>query len=336
MIKMPGPSSDPPLPTAGQSAPERPEFISLPLDSLRFDAAIHCQLYLRLGHGRFVKYRDPGVPFDEATRHRLKENGHHLIYVRNEDARQINDYLEANLRLSLADPTLPETQKAQVLYTTTVHLVRELMLDPASPASVRACRGAAETAVEHIASTPQALAHIMDLSSADYYTFTHSVNTMTYAVSLALRLGYPHGEALIELGQAAMLHDVGKSFVDWDITNKSGPLTPDEFELMKQHPDFGFRALKATDEVPDHSLFAVRHHHEKLNGKGYPHGLVGSQIDFGVRIISCADIYDALTTRRVYRGAYRSYPALQLMKEKSGTEIDEKVYRAFVGMLGEV
>jgi HD-GYP domain-containing protein (c-di-GMP phosphodiesterase class II) len=324
------------LPPAGQSSPERPEYLPLPLETLRVDAIIHCQLFLRLGRNRFVKYREPGTPFDEPTRKRLKENGHHFIYVLSADAKQLNDYLEANMRQSLADPSLPEEAKAQVLYTTTVHLVRELMLDPTSTDGVKVARRSVETAVEHILSRPRALASIMDLSSTDYYTYTHSVNVMVYSVALANKLGLLTELEIVELGQSALLHDVGKSFIDWRITNKSGPLTADEFDLMKQHPDFGFQALKKTEELPDSSLFAVRHHHEKLNGTGYPNGLVGPQIELPIRVITCADIYDALTTRRVYRSAIRSYPALELMKEKTGTEIDDRVFRAFVNVLGDI
>jgi len=324
------------LPNAGQSAAERPAYIPLPVESLRLDALIHCQLYLRTGKDQYTKYREPGIPFDDASRQRLRENGQHFLYVRNDEAKLLNEYLEANLRMILSDPRVSEEKKAQVLYTTTVHLARELMLDPTSAEGVRTCRRAVESAAEHIATKPRALAQIMELSSADYYTFTHSVNVMSYSMALAVKMGYPQGSELAELGQSALFHDVGKSYIDWQITNKNGPLSPAEFEVMKQHPDFGFRALKSTDELPDSALFAVRHHHEKLNGKGYPHGLVGSQIDLGVRIVSCADVFDALTTRRVYRGAFRSYPALQLMKEKAGEELDEKVFNSFVSLLGEV
>jgi len=323
------------LPAPGQASPERPPFIPLPVESLRLDSLIHCQLYLRTGKDRYIKYREPGTPFDEASRNRLRENGHSFLYVKSEEARNLNDYLEANLRSALLDPSLPDEKKAKILYTTAVHLAREMMLDPTSADGIRRCRRTVETAAEHLLNQPKAMGQIMNLSSADYYTYTHSVNVMTYAISLGVKMGYPQGDPLLELGQSALFHDIGKSYIDWQITNKSGPLTPAEFEVMKQHPDFGFRALAATEEIPEYAMMTVRHHHEKLNGKGYPHGLAGSQIDLGVRIITMVDYYDALTTRRVYRGAYRSYPALQHMKERVGGELDEKVFRAFVQLLGE-
>lgn len=324
------------LPPAGRLAAERPEHVAIPLDSFSRGTLMNCQLYLRVEKEKYVKYSDPGIPFDSQARGRLSENGHQFVYVKGEESSNLNKYFEENLIRTLADSGAKDEQKAQALYTTSVHIMQEMMLDPAIPATVRACRNISEQAINHITSAPNSLAMIMDLASADYYTFTHSVNVMTYSVALALRLGYPPGDLLTDLGQSALLHDVGKSYVDWKITNKSGPLTSDEFELMKQHPDYGFTALASTNEVPDNTLFAIRHHHEKLDGKGYPHGLVGSQIDMNVRVISCADIYDALTTNRVYRPALKSFPALQIMKERVGIELDPDVYKVFVKMLGEL
>lgn len=326
----------PALPSAGRAAAERPEHVPVPLEGFKDGTRLNCQLYLLVEKSKFVKYSAPEIPFDRQARERLHDNGHRSVYVKSEDSFRLNKYFEDVLSQTLTDPKVTDREKARTIYSTSVHIMRELMMDPAVPETVRSCRRISEQTINHITEAPNSLGQIMDLASTDYYTFTHSVNVMTYAVSLAVRLGYPPGELLIDLGQGSLLHDVGKSYVDWSITNKSGPLTRDEFEVMKQHPDYGFKALAMTGELPDNTLYAVRHHHEKLDGKGYPHGLVGSQIDQNVRIIACADIYDALTTTRVYRPAMKSYPALQMMKEKVGTEIDNKVYKEFVHMLGEI
>lgn len=314
---------------------EHPKYMPLPLDGLGIDGTIDCQLYVKAGSEQYVKYRDPGLAFDSQTRDRLRENGHQAVYVRLEDAAMVNGYLEANMSFALQSSSLSTEKKAQVFYNTTVHLVREVMLNPSSPEQVKLCRKAVESSVQHFLSHPKSLAKVMELSSADYYTYTHSTNVMAYSVALGKYLNFPDGNELVELGESAILHDVGKSYIDWNITNKGGPLNQDEFEIMKQHSDLGFQALSSTKEVPDHVLYAVRHHHEKIDGSGYPHGLTGNQVDLPVRVIALSDIYDALTTRRVYRGAIRSYPALQMIKDKVGTEIDERVFGAFVKMLGE-
>lgn len=323
------------LPPAGQATPEVPEFIPLPLDQLSINDIMDVELYIKM-EGNFVKYREPGIPFDEEVKTRLTENNHTFVYYRAEDAQRLSPYLEKNLKFTINRPDASERQKAGVLYTTSVHLIRELITDPSTPEAIKGCQEVANYTVDYISSNPNALANIIALASKDYYTYTHSVNVMCYSIALAQKMKFPSGQPMVELAQSALFHDVGKSFIDWSITNKSGPLDPGEFAIMKLHPEFGYNALQKGGEVPDYTLYGVRHHHEKLNGKGYPLGLIAQQIDLGIRILTLADMYDALSTRRVYRDAYTSYQALQTIKASVGEEIDEKVFETFVKMLGDI
>jgi len=323
------------MPAAGQSAPETPEYVPIPLSDLRTDAVVDTQIYIKLADA-FVKYREPSVPFDESVRNRLREHNHRDIYILKDDCSRFNLYLEANLQKILSDPQVDDAVKSSALYTTTVNLVREMLNNPDSVEGIKSCQQAVELAADFIVSTPQALSNLFDIISQDYYIYTHSVNVMTYTISLAMKSGYPADTELKELGLSAMLHDVGKSFIDWNITNKSGPLTPDEFQMMKLHPEYAYHSLEKTGVIGEYPLFAIRHHHEKINGRGYPFGLAGAQVDKGVRIISICDIFDALSTRRVYRDAYSGFESLKIMKDKAGSEIDERVFLEFVHLLGEV
>jgi putative nucleotidyltransferase with HDIG domain len=324
------------LPETSLESAQPREYLPLKLNALVFDMTLDCQIFLKMGPGQFVKYREPGFPFNREARQRLLESNHPQIFFHASDRQHLNNYLEANLRYVIASADIPEIKKAETLYTTTVRLVRDLIESPNSSEDVKRCKLVAEQAVDFIFSYANSLAYIMDLSSTDYYTYTHCVHVMTYSIALAKKLGYAPGTELSEIGQGALLHDVGKSYINPLIMNKEGSLTRDEFEEMKKHTEYGFNALKESGEVGDRTLYTVRYHHEKLDGKGYPAGLKANQIDEVIRIISTCDIYDALTTRRVYRKAYNSFPALKLMKEKVGTELDEKVFRAFVTTLGEV
>ena len=314
----------------------QPEFIALPLDTLRMDTILECQIYIKTVAGKYVKYRDAGITFDEDARHRLQENRHTHIFISNKEVKALNKYLEGNLVEVLKNPKIPDEKKSEILYGTTTNIVRQLLKEPRSSEGVKQCKTHVEASIDFILSSNHALRTLIDMISLDYYTYTHSVNVLTFSIPLAKRFGIPEGEELFEVGVSALLHDIGKSYIDSRITNKGGPLTPSEFSMMKRHTDYGYRSLRQTGEVSEYVLFAVRHHHEKLNGKGYPLGLTQPQIDIPTRIISVTDIYDALTTRRVYRKAYSSFAALRLMKEVIGSEIDEKVFSEFVRMLGEV
>ncbi len=137
--------------------------------------------------------------------------------------------------------------------------------------------------------------------SADLATFMHCERVAVYAVEIAREMGF--GElrvAAVRLG--AVLHDIGKTRVPARILHKTGRLTPEEFEVVKQHPAWGLELLENAD-CPDEVREMVGFHHEKHDGTGYPDGLQGEQIPIPAAITCIADVYDALTTRRCYRAA---------------------------------
>jgi HD-GYP domain-containing protein (c-di-GMP phosphodiesterase class II) len=211
-----------------------------------------------------------------------------------------------------------------------------MMVDPRSSEAVQAAQSVVNTAVGVIVSDPKAIKNFISISSVDYHTYTHSVHVMTFAVSLGRRLGYSMGPEPYELGYSGLFHDVGKSFIEPKLLDKDGPLTSEEFEELKQHPNLGYQALRQSGEVSESVLDPVLHHHEKLNGKGYPGGLEDKLISTNARIISIVDIFDALTTQRTYREASDAFPALQMMKDLVGPALDAKIFNKFVRMRGEM
>ena len=171
----------------------------------------------------------------------------------------------------------------------------------------------------------------MTIASHDYYTHTHSINVTIYALSLGSFLGIK-GHALAELGEAALLHDLGKSKVDIEIINKNGKLTDKEFEEMKKHPLLGYTlGLKLGIKSRD-VLEGIRHHHEKMDGSGYPLRMRGEKIPYFARIIGICDIFDALTSRRSYKEPMTSFDALLLMKTTMKEHIDPKLLNSMIKM----
>lgn len=154
----------------------------------------------------------------------------------------------------------------------------------------------------------------LSIEAKDPYTEGHCDRLSKYSVALAEHLGLP--EALrVALRRAGVVHDVGKVTVPEHILLKQGPLTPEEWKVMKQHPVVGERIcspLKSFRQV----LPIIRHHHEKLDGSGYPDGLKGQEIPLTARILQTVDIYDALTTDRPYRKALSAKEAFAVMQEE--------------------
>jgi putative two-component system response regulator len=154
----------------------------------------------------------------------------------------------------------------------------------------------------------------LGIEAKDPYTEGHCDRLSKYSVALVERMGLPD-DIRVALRRAGTVHDIGKLGVPENILLKPGPLTEEEWAVMKQHPVIGERIcspLKSFRLV----LPIIRHHHEKLDGSGYPDGLKGEQIPLTARILQTVDIYDALTTKRPYRNPLRPQEALAVMRQE--------------------
>lgn len=165
------------------------------------------------------------------------------------------------------------------------------------------------------------------LESKDRYLNGHSARVRDMAVKLGELSGLDRGQ-LRALSHAALLHDVGKIGIHEDILNKKGPLTDEEFEIIKKHPQMSADILAPVPFLQP-SLKGVLHHHERWDGCGYPHGLAGEQIPLMARIISVVDAFDAMTGDRSYRGALTAEQALQRIRRGSGQQFDPRIASLF-------
>ena len=154
----------------------------------------------------------------------------------------------------------------------------------------------------------------LSIEAKDRYTEGHCERLSKYSVAMAERLGLPD-ELRVALRRAGVVHDIGKISVPEHILTKPGPLNEDEWKIMKQHPVTGERICAPLKSFR-HVLPVIRHHHEKLDGSGYPDGLSGEQIPLTARILQIADVYDALTTERPYRTAIQPHEALGIVRDE--------------------
>jgi len=154
----------------------------------------------------------------------------------------------------------------------------------------------------------------LSIEAKDPYTGGHCERLSKYSVVLAKRLGLRE-EFCTALRRAGVIHDIGKLGVPEHILLKPGPLSPEEWIIMKQHPVFGERICAPLKSFR-HVLPIIRHHHEKFDGSGYPDGLKGEQIPLTARVLTTVDIYDALTTERPYRKALSSEEAFTTLREE--------------------
>ena len=166
------------------------------------------------------------------------------------------------------------------------------------------------------------------LKTSDEYTFKHSVDVATMSMIIAKKQGMKK-EDVYNIGIAGLLHDMGKSKIPTEILNKPGKLTDEEFAVMKNHTVLGYQILSEKDEFSKAISLAVLQHHEKMNGKGYPMGVTSERIIHYAKIMSVADVYDALVTERPYKKAFSQRTAIEMIMSMT-EELDITAMKSFL------
>jgi putative nucleotidyltransferase with HDIG domain len=175
----------------------------------------------------------------------------------------------------------------------------------------------------------RAIVNIYDLKSYDEYTYHHSLSVSVLSIAIAQRLGYD-AKMLTKIGKCSLMHDIGKTRIPIDIINKTSKLDPDEFTIVKNHSMEGYKYL-LEKHIGDEELWAgVKYHHEKYDGTGYPDGIAGEDIPLMSRIISVADVYDALTSKRPYRKPMQPADALEYVMGGASAIFDFDIVTAFL------
>jgi HD-GYP domain-containing protein (c-di-GMP phosphodiesterase class II) len=312
-----------------------PELRAIVQSNLLADSVADFDLYVAMkGAPAPILYRRKGNPLGQDVLDRLNAHDVEGLYIDAQEEPEYYRYIEHNLRDILSDTKTPLDQKSELMYGAAQNLMQEAFSDPRTSNCVERSGALVQSTINTLLYEDGALHELLKVASFDYYTYTHSVNVFTFSVSLAMRLELCDGDTLLEFGMGTLLHDIGKYKIDSSIVNCRGKLSQDQWVEMKRHPEYGDSILRENGLVPGIALDVVRHHHEKLTGSGYPDGLKNGEIKQLVRVCTIADIFDALTTRRAYKSAVPSFPALKLMKEEMSEELDQQYFGEFVAMMG--
>ncbi|MCE3253099.1 MAG: hypothetical protein K0Q67_2119 [Cellvibrio sp.] len=234
-------------------------------------------------------------------------------------------------KISLED----EIQTAASLCAKAKEAVIEMFSDARMGKAIEVER--ARALVEEISSSvlrqPHALISLARLKTADEYTYMHSVAVCALMIALARQLNLGE-DSLREAGFAGLLHDIGKVGIPAKVLNKPGKLTDGEFAIVKSHPEAGAKILIESYGVNPLVLDVCLHHHEKMDGTGYPHGLKGDAISLFARMGAICDVYDAITSNRPYKRGWAPADSIRKMAEWSKGHFDEAVFQAFVKTVG--
>ena len=186
---------------------------------------------------------------------------------------------------------------------------------------------------QSISRNPEAFLNLARLKTKDDYTYMHSVAVCALMIALGKQLGL-NGTELKTAGLAGLLHDVGKMTIRDDILNKPGKLTDEEFDIIKQHPSKGWELLQDSSEISSAVLDVCLHHHERVDGTGYPDRISGETLSLFARMGAVCDVYDALTSNRCYKNGWEPAETIRKMAEWRNGHFDERIFQAFVKTIG--
>ncbi|MGL4109542.1 HD-GYP domain-containing protein [Clostridium sp. LP20] len=271
-----------------------------------------------------------GVRLTESLIKRIKASGIFSIYIVDEYSEgEIEDIIKPELRqksILLIKETFNNIERLNQLTDcintsgSTVIKMNHEYLESITEVS--------EELLDNILANKNLLVSLVDIKSMDNYTYQHSVNVAVISIVLGISLKLPKQD-LLDLCMGALLHDIGKVFVPGGIITKEGPLTPDEYELIKKHPQNGYEYLSNQYSIKSSSKVAILQHHERVDGLGYPDGLEGSKINKLAKIVAIADVYDALTSDRCYRRALCASDALEYIMANAGSIFDFEMAAVF-------
>ncbi len=182
--------------------------------------------------------------------------------------------------------------------------------------------------MDSIFDNEELLTVLSDAFIYDEYIYQHSLQVTIYTISIAHEMKY-NAEEVRQIGIGAMLHDIGKMLIPQETLQKPGRLTNEEYDTMKMHTQYGFDMLRNLHTISLLSAHCAFQHHERLDGSGYPRGLVDFEIHPYAKIIAVADVFDAVTSNRVYRNKMLPSEGLAIINEGSGTLYDQMVVEAF-------
>lgn len=283
--------------------------------------------------GRILLAR--GTTLDDYLIASLQKLGINGVYIREgedelieseENAPVSKETLDTIERLRVSDRarvTLTESVKQRV-----AEGMSYLYSNTASEDFADATKTIANDLMKAISTSDSLAFDINMLKVSDEYTFKHSVDVATMSMVIAKKQGMSDSD-VYSIGISGLLHDIGKSKISTDILNKQGRLTEDEFEIMKQHASIGYEILKDNNDIDMLVKIGVLQHHEKINGKGYPVGIMEHQISEYAKIMAVADIYDALVTERPYKKAFTQRDAVEMIMTMTD-ELDITAMRSFM------
>ena len=261
-----------------------------------------------------------------------------VVSTSEEEQRKVDDELLKIVKEPSPEPRAPlheELERARKLQAKSKAAVTSMFQEVRMGNAIKVGEAAplVDEISESITRNPEAFLNLTRLKTKDDYTYMHSVAVCALMIALGKQLGLT-GADLKEAGLAGLLHDVGKMMIPDDVLNKPGKLTDEEFDIIKQHPHKGWELLQGSPKITASVLDVCLHHHERVDGTGYPERISGDPFSLFARMAAVCDVYDALTSNRCYKNGWEPAETIRKMAEWRNGHFDERVFQAFVKTIG--
>lgn len=310
------------------------QFTCVPLPVFRIQRTAEVNLYCKLeGDSHPVLYRSPSIPLTDHDIDELKNRGHHALYVANADFDAFGCGLSESLQSAINDNSISPEERFSFLQSATAAEVNVAF-------SALKCDRAVSLAQE----MSQQISRLLEEDSIvprklfamvrhDFYTFTHVTNVAGFATLLANKLGLSDSAEKPQITAGALLHDIGKRFIPSTLLAKKGALSEAEWNVIRQHPQRGYEDLCDREDLTEGQLMMVYSHHERVDGRGYPVGMVGEEIHPWARLLTVVDVFDAITSHRPYRTPVRVSEALEYLRRHAGTHFESDMVKCWTSAM---
>ncbi len=316
--------------------PPKPErrYVSIPIATLDPSSCYQLDLYEEHGtEGDYRLFRGRDFPLTEEDLKKLRARGVKRLYIRTGERQAYQHYLRENLATFIENESLPAAQRFQILNQVTQDCLQESFERGDVTETVEASRDMGRHTV-NLMSRADLVAHdVFSMIKHDFHTFTHSANVCSYSVLLAKGIGIVAPEQLEEIATGALLHDVGKIGIPYELLTKPDALSDEERELIQSHPTVGFARLCRREKLTWGQLMMVYQHHERMDGKGYPVGVGGDEIHPWGQLCAIVDVFDALTSDRPYHRGQHITEVLAYLERESGRGLNSGMVKCWTSIM---
>lgn len=311
-------------------------YISVHPQIFRIDTIRTFPLYALNTENRMMLFHPAGDLYSAENHGRVFKENIPALYIRTGDKGRYTRYLEENFPFIMDDPLISTEDRAAISHEVLTFIATTIFSTPGAEI-IASFKKAIEKIVEFVIWNDEAIKHLIHKTSNGFQEYNHAVNVGIFGLGLAREiLGDEDGHNMNEIAAGFFLHDIGKYSLPRHIARRNGPLTPEDWNIVRKHPEQGYRMLQTFGALSEEVSTIVLQHHERHDGRGYPLGLKGDAIHIYAKICTIADVFDALTSQRPYRTPKSSFQAFGVMQNEMRGEFDPQFFAQFVRLFSRV